>query len=193
MTDLTIKRHIGVLNNTGSRIVVVFRKIPDDEKHCLVVESDRLPDRYHDSLHDIVNSVEAQSTVELSEVLNRRVFPDGQNALQALHYGHFLRKAEVKMVTLYPKPGRALPLELLNAEVDGKVPEYIQAQEQEKKEAETVPTDNSAIAKGLILQAELLEEDARQKREEAYELMPSLRPKSKSKKKAEVEQTSTNV
>lgn len=180
MTDLTLKRHVGVLNNTGTRVVVVFRKIPGDEKFCLVVESDRLPERYHDSLHNIVNSIEGQSTVELSEVLNRHVFSDGQNALQALHYGNYLRRTPVDIVTLYPKPGRSLPLALLNAEVDGKMDQYMdeynKQQETEQAQAQVKPADVAAIAQGLLIQAELLEADAKQKREEAYGMMPELRP-----------------
>ena len=47
MVDFT--KHVG-RNKNGTRLVVVFREIPDDEEHCLVVETDSLSDMYHDQL-----------------------------------------------------------------------------------------------------------------------------------------------
>lgn len=180
-----MKKHTGVLNNTGVRCIVVFRKLPDDPGNCLTVETERLPDMYHDKLIEIVNSKEAQESNDFYEVLNRRTFPDGLNALQALHYKGFLRKQSIDLVTLYPFPGQALPLALANAQADGTMNEY-QAQKNEEAQAEAnapidpaapIDLDNaSSIAQGLLVQAELLEMEATSKREEAYALAPSLRP-----------------
>jgi len=43
-----LKKHSGQLANTGVRVAVVFRKLPNDETNCLIVETERLPDSYHD-------------------------------------------------------------------------------------------------------------------------------------------------
>ena len=43
-------RHIGRVPNTGARIVVVFRQLPDEPDQALIVYSDALTDRYHDDL-----------------------------------------------------------------------------------------------------------------------------------------------
>lgn len=180
-----LKKHSGSLKNTGVRVAVVFRKLPNDEKTCLIVETERLPDSYHDYVIQTLNSREASETNEFYEVLNRRTFPDGTNCLTSLHQRGFLRREPVDNVTMMPLPGHAVPLALINATIDKKVDEYIASQ---KTEVETqivdpiaaavasVKSDPVAIAKGLIAQAELLESDAAAKREEAYTLHPESRP-----------------
>jgi hypothetical protein len=179
-----LKKHVGTLNNTGVRVAVVFRKLPNDETNCLIVETERIPDSYHDYMIQCANSKEAAETNEFYEVLNRRTFPDGQNCLTALHQRGFLRKEPVSNITMIPLPGHMVPLALINATIDKKVDEYKAKQAgQQVVEPVVLPTipavpgiDTSAIAKGLLLQAELLEKDAAAKREEAYALDPSSRP-----------------
>ena len=176
-----LKKHSGQLLNTGVRIAVVFRKLPNDETNCLIVETERLPDSYHDYLIQCLNSKESVETNDFYEVLNRRTFPDGLNCLTALHQKGFLRKEPVTNITMLPLPGQAVPLALINATIDKKVDEYIA-----KQNAVVAPTiaetiaavkqDPVAVAKGLILQAELLEKDALAKREEAYALDPTSKP-----------------
>jgi hypothetical protein len=82
---------------------------------------------------------------------------------------------------MLPLPGQAVPLALINATIDKKVDEYMAKQKAvaEPTIAETVAAvmqDPVAVAKGLILQAELLEKDAAAKREEAYALDPDSKP-----------------
>lgn len=184
-----LKKHLGQLKNTGVRVAVVFRKIPTDETSCLIVETERLPDSYHDYMQQVLNSKEASETNEFFEILNRRTFPDGTNCLTALHQRGFLRKEPVSNITMLPLPGHAVPLELINATIDKTVDAYVAKQAQQAKSPQTgvndvdslvesvaVKVDPVAIAKGLILQAELLEADATAKREEAYALHPESRP-----------------
>jgi len=176
-----LKKHAGQLANTGVRVAVVFRKLPNDDSSCLIVETERLPDSYHDYLIQCLNSREAVETNDFYEVLNRRTFPDGLNCLTALHQRGFLRKEPVSNIKMLPLPGQAVPLELINATIDNKVVEYKakQARESTTTVDETVASvmrDPIGIAKGLISQAELLEADASAKREEAYKLAPELKP-----------------
>ena len=65
-----LKKHAGVLKNTGVRVAVVFRKLPTDEKTCLIVETERLPDSYHDYVIQTLNSV---SYTHLTLPTNREV------------------------------------------------------------------------------------------------------------------------
>lgn len=190
-----LKKHAGQLANTGVRVAVVFRKLPNDENSCLIVETERLPDSYHDYLIQCLNSKEAVETNDFYEVLNRRTFPDGLNCLSALHQRGHLRKEPVTNVTMLPLPGQAVPLALINATIDKKVDEYIKKQsapnvvtpavEDTRTQAEKAATaeelaarmqDPNALAKSLILAAEQLEKDALSKREEAYALAPELKP-----------------
>ena len=178
-----LKKHMGQLANTGVRVAVVFRKIPNDENNCLIVETERLPDSYHDYIIQTLNSREASETNDFYEVLNRRTFPDGTNCLTSLHQRAYLRKEPVSNVTMLPLPGHAVPLALINATIDKKVDEYkantakaAQADIAGVVAAAMPKADPVALAKGLILQAELLEADAAAKREEAYTLDPESRP-----------------
>lgn len=178
-----LKKHMGQLANTGVRVAVVFRKIPNDENNCLIVETERLPDSYHDYVIQCLNSREAAETNDFFEVLNRRTFPDGTNCLTSLHQRAFLRKEPVSNVTMLPLPGHAVPLALINATIDKKVDEYkantakaAQADIADVVKSVMPKGDPVALAKGLILQAELLEADANAKREEAYALDPESRP-----------------
>lgn len=174
-----LKKHAGKLDNTGVRVAVVFRKLPNDEQHCLIVETERLPDSYHDYMIQSLNSKEAAETNDFFEVLNRRTFPDGLNCLTALHQRGFLRKEKISNVTMLPLPGQAVPLALINATIDNKLNEYT-AGTTNAAETTAVKEDlvgnPTEIARGLILQAELLEKDAAAKREEAYALAPELKP-----------------
>jgi hypothetical protein len=189
-----LKKHAGQLGNTGVRVAVVFRKLPNDNKNCLIVETERLPDSYHDYIIQCLNSKEAKETNDFYEVLNRRTFPDGLNCLTALHQKGFLRKEPVTNVTMLPLPGQAVPLALINATIDKTIDQYMNAQKEallppvpedtrtpaEKKAAAELLAaemqDPKAPAKALIAQAELLEKDAAAKREEAYALDPDLKP-----------------
>lgn len=186
-----LKKHTGQLSNTGVRVAVVFRKLPNDESHCLIVETERLPDSYHDYVIQCLNSKESLETNEFYEVLNRRTFPDGLNCLTALHQRGYLRKEPVSNVTMIPLPGQAVPLSLINATIDKKLDEYMNKQaDTPKKEDTRTPAEKQAaaealaakmqdpvsLAKDLILQAELLEQEANAKREEAYAMAPDLRP-----------------
>ena len=176
-----LKKHSGLLKNTGVRVAVVFRKLPTDDKTCLIVETEKLPDSYHDYVIQTLNSREASETNDFYEVLNRRTFPDGTNCLTSLHQRGFLRREPVTNITMMPLPGQAVPLELINATIDKKIDEYMARQNAAATAilppvAELPAGDPEATAKGLILQAELLEADATAKREQAYALHPESRP-----------------
>lgn len=191
-----LKKHSGLLANTGVRVAVVFRKLPTDDKSCLIVETERLPDSYHDSLIQALNSKEAAETNDFYEVLNRRTFPDGTNCLTSLHQRGFLRKEPITNVNMVPLPGQSVPLGLINATIDKKVDEYVAAQAQAKAQVEDTRTpaekqaaaealaakmqgievDHTAKARALIEAAEALEQQAAQKREEAYTIAPELKP-----------------
>jgi len=181
-----LKKHQGQLSNTGVRVAVVFRKLPNDENQCLIVETERLPDSYHDNIIQVLNSREALETNDFYEVLNRRTFPDGTNCLTSLHQRGYLRKEPVSNVIMYPLPGQAVPLALINATIDGKLDQYRsqtpppandkQMISDTLVQAQKTNQDPADIARGLIAQAELLEQDAATRREQAYQMAPELRP-----------------
>lgn len=190
MTKLT--KHVGRINNTNRRCVVVFRELPDDPENALIVDTDGLQDRLHENIITVVNSREAQATNNLYEVFNRRSFYDGNNMLQALHTKGLLRKVPVDLVTLYPMPNRPLALRTVNdmikggdkplEEATGSAPAAQQEQVQPVEQAGPPMDDNEAAAYNMLKQAELMEADALRKREEAYKMDPKLKPENKDQK-----------
>lgn len=177
---MELQKHVGILKNTGARVAVIFRSIPTEEHNCLIVETDRLTDMYHDNIMEFLRSREASETNNFYEVLHRRSFSDGSNALTALNNQKLMRKVAVEDVTMLPMPGRELPLAILNEQIDGKT-SVTETQEVPKpKEMVDQTVENpSEVATGLLMQAALLEEEAERKRNEAYALAPELREKRK--------------
>ena len=198
-------RHVGVINNTGKNVAVVFMTLPDDDQNCLVVDMDALPEIFQESIKKIIESNEAQQTQNLGDVLGRRMSPDGSNTtvLMKLHQAQRLQKLPVDLISLVPRRGLTWPLRdvlaamkaaeqpAVDPDLDPDAAEIVK-QEVSKFNAfannieATSSEGNQAQARDLIRMAEMLEADAAQRRSRAYQLAPELAPKNKSKsKKAE--------
>jgi hypothetical protein len=190
-------KHVGVLNNTGKNVVVVFMRLPNDSNNSLVIDTDALPDQFNESLRKIVESVEGQQSKDLADVLSRRMSPDGSNMtlLEKFHHAGRLEKVPVTHVTMTPRKGIRWPLtDVLKAmdesasdlptNFDDLDPETRAAIASEVKKfnvhANNLDGEASANKKdqamSLIRQAELMEADAISMRTKAYQMDPSLRP-----------------
>ena len=206
------KKHVG-RNKNGTRLAVVFREIPGAEDSCLCVETDSLSEMYHDQLLREIDSRDAQQTVDLFKILERRHFGDGQQMLNALHNKGLLRKYPVIEITMVPMPNREVSLELVNKQIKG---EDISDYETERDEVVEISKVDSPVvvdteaglvkpplqavevepvaigtsdanpaevaAESKLLQARLMEEDAKKMREEAYALNPALKKGGRPKK-----------
>lgn len=194
-------KHVGILNNTGKNVVVVFMRLPNDPNHALVIDTDALPDQYNESLRKIVESVEGQQSKDLAEVIGRRISPDGSNLtlLEKFHNAGRLEKVPVNLITMTPRKGIRWPLtDILKAidenasdtptNFDDLDPETRAALAAEVKKfnvhASNLDNEQNVNRKdeavGLIRQAELLEADAIAMRTKAYKIDPSLKPAEKS-------------
>lgn len=170
-----MKRHVGTVKNTGARIVLVYRKLPDDNENCLVIMTDALPDQYIDVVLGLVNSREAQETVDLFNVMYRHSFGNGSNILQTMHEQKFLVKMPVDSIDMQLFVGKSVPLRLVNESIDGVAPKS-EEPKKEFKPLEVVP-DPEPISKEeqaqlLVSEAELLELRAKELREQANALNP---------------------
>lgn len=190
-----LMKHVGKIGEKPC--VVVFREVPNEPENCLIVESNSLNDQKHDDLMNVVQSAEAQESNNIADVLSRRQFSDGSNMLNDLHFSKKLQKVSVDLVFLTPTPSDKVSLKEVNAEINklegGYTPpktDPVNVDTQRISEsAETVAPDAS-VAESLLVQAELLEQDAKSlledaeaKKSEAYKLDPSLKPKKSSTKK----------
>lgn len=197
----TLMKHVGKFGEKPC--LIVFRELPGEAEYCLIVQTDNLDNRLHDDLMNVIQSVEAQTSSNISDVLHRRQFSDGSNMLSTLHYAKKLQKVPVSHVSLTPTPGQSVPLADVNVEIrkleGGYVPPIteqpteqirVTTKEIEGTQANTVEhTAVDGVARNLLTQAQLMEDDANQllveaeaKKAEAYRLDPSLRGPGRPKK-----------
>lgn len=175
------KKHVGRIRNTDRRCVVVFMQIQGKEDHALIVDTDALPDRFHDALMDIVDSVEGQNTTHLYTLLSRRILPDtGVDMLNALYGYGLLRPVPIDNIVMYPSPNNPCPLRTIVDFMNGQTTPTVESANLdnrilENQKAEKVQ-EQVAMAKNILAQAADLEAEANRKREQAYRLAPSLRP-----------------
>ncbi len=192
-------KHVGYDITSKRKYVVVFRELPEDTKNALVVETATLTDRYHDGLMSAVESTEAQNNDDLYKVLDRKLFFDGENVLAHLHVKKFLKKVATDTVILSPTPGTEISLDKYNEELGSIViPEESSDKPSDFVAGEKEQQDTMGIARNLIIQAQLLEEDARRKRAEAEKVHPGIndetkRPRGRPKKDSPVSPLLNNV
>lgn len=115
-----MKKHVGMVENTGKRCVVVFREIYDEEGNiiepdkCLVIEIENLPDFAYQDIVSIVESGPAQNNPNLYEVLARTRLSDNSIVLQWLHNNNRLRKYDTSKIVMKPTESYSIKLNKLN-------------------------------------------------------------------------------
>lgn len=181
-------KHVGEYG--GKPCVVLFRQVPNEPENCLIVPSAGLENDVHDAIMNTISGPSGQSSNEISEVLQRGTLPDGSNMLSYLHFNGKIVKVAVAQVSLVPVPNQKIPLADVNAELKrldaGNPPLITEADSTvQPPTTNTLPVDAEG-AQGLLVQAELMEQDANRmlaeaeaKKNEAYNLDPSLKPAKK--------------
>lgn len=107
-------KHIGRIKNTGVKVLVVFRTLPGESNTALVLPVANLPDHYHDSIMELVETEQAQEAFELGEILFIRAFPDGRPMLTAMQADSRLQKVSTDTVVMTPNTTDSIPLSELN-------------------------------------------------------------------------------
>jgi hypothetical protein len=82
---------------------------------ALVVQTAPLPDQYHNSIIDLVDSDTGQDSWEFGEILFARPFPDGRPMLQALQADNRLNRINTDNIIMTPTPNTEILLSDLNA------------------------------------------------------------------------------
>jgi hypothetical protein len=203
-------KHVGKVKNTGSKVLVVFRTLPGESNTALVLPTATLPDIYHNSIMELVETDMAQQSYELGEIMFVRSFPDGRNMLQAMQLDGRLQKVATDNITMTPTPVSEIPLDQLNVLIaeqknctvddlctfvkgykkDDAAEVQTAATVDEVKQSEPTmslqasnnePLTDTAIAKSYRSQADALYKEAALLRKQADELDP---PKKKVNAKA---------
>jgi hypothetical protein len=107
-------KHVGKMKNNSARVAVIYRTLPGEPTNALVVGTNGLPDSYHDSLMELIESESGQQATELADMLAVRRFPDGAVMLSWLHARGHLKKVPTNMVLMIPNNQTQVPLNELN-------------------------------------------------------------------------------
>jgi hypothetical protein len=107
-------KHIGRIQNTGAKVLVVFRTLPGESNMALVLPVAQLPDQYHDSIMTLVETDQAQDAFEFGEIMHIRPFPDGRPMLRAMQADNRLIKVPTDSVMMTPTTNDTVLLANLN-------------------------------------------------------------------------------
>lgn len=174
---MTMVKHVGVVENTGTRCVVVFREVPGEPDNCLIVGSDTLPDVYHEGVMRLVESDEGQQIGDIGDLMSRRFFADGKNMLETLHVSKLLQKLPSRLIMLTPNKGTSVKLSEVNKLIREQTGNKPQTTEIVNEPAIEQDTAKQMLNRAEVLEAQMAEmqEEATRLKEEAYLLDPSLR------------------
>ena len=169
-------KHVGQVNSTGKKCVVVFREIPGADDSCLVVETETLPQLYHDDLITAVESAAAQEDMDFYKYATRTTLHDGRNMLEAMHLSGWMRKFPTSEVTMLPTREIKISLHDLNKQLsslnkDGRTTSGDISAEQEPSNAPGTLSD-SQIANQMRSQAAYFKKEAERLYAEANTLDP---------------------
>jgi len=109
-------KHVGKHNN--KKIVILWRKVPNEDHMALVTYSDTLPRMIHDEVMKQLESAIGQNATEFSDVLFRTVMADGRNALEVLHKEGFIKKVPTSQILVTPTVKSSVRLDELNSILD---------------------------------------------------------------------------
>lgn len=100
-------RHVGTC---GDKRVAIIIQDPQATHEVHVIDTDALPDPYHQNLMDMIMRPEAQASKWLGEYLHRQMFFDGTNALRRLYEMGWITQVPVTSVYLTPRPNQRISL-----------------------------------------------------------------------------------
>lgn len=167
-------KHVGKLSD-GTKVVVVFRELPGDSTHALVVKTAQLNPELHDDLMRMVDGV-GQTDKDFYQVASRTLLTNGGKALESLHVTGKLTKVLVSDVTMMPSPNTSISLTELNSQLNAMHPSKTTSRDmvgvERTQRKPNDPLDDKSIAEGLRRQALQYEAEATKLRKEANSLDP---------------------
>jgi len=109
-------KHVGKHNN--KKIVLLWRRVPNEGHMALVAYSDTLPRMIHDEVMKQLESPVGQNAKDFSDVLFRTIMADGRNALEVMHREGFIKKVPCNQVLITPTRKSSVRLDELNDILD---------------------------------------------------------------------------
>jgi hypothetical protein len=107
-------KHIGRIKGSGSKVLVVFRTLPGESDHALVLPVGSLTPDQHDSIMKLVETPQAQDAFEFGEMMFIRSFTDGKLMLTACQRENLLAKVPTTNIIMTPNTSDEVVLSDLN-------------------------------------------------------------------------------
>lgn len=181
-------KHVGQVMSTQDKCIVVFRTVPKEPENCLIVQTADLTEEDHNDFINEVESISAQQIDDLAPHLHTRFFRDGSNMLQKLDQSGKLIKIPCNKIMMTPTPQDNISLSELNDYLKT-LADPLKDKSTESKQVDTVVAgddvkspsitersdgvlDDFTLAKGFLSQADTMEAEAKNLREQAYDLIP---------------------
>lgn len=102
------------MDNTNSKVLVVFRTLPGEADHALVLPVSNLAPQDHDTIMTLVETAQAQQAFEFGEIMFIRTFSDGRSMLKAARADGILVRVPTDKVIMTPDTVNQIRLSDLN-------------------------------------------------------------------------------
>lgn len=102
----SMTKHVGVYNDKKCVIVL---QLPEATSEVHIIDTESLPELYHQNLMEILMSPEGQAAMWLGEVLARKMLYDGTNALRTFYEKNYIIPVSSSNVLLSPLPNHLIP------------------------------------------------------------------------------------
>jgi hypothetical protein len=198
-------KHVGRIAKTGKKCIVAYRVIPGEPDSCLVIPTQSLEAAQHDSVIKLVESNAGQNAYEFAEAMHRNTLPDGMNMLVGLSKFGKLVKVKTDTIEMTPDSKSSVNLAELNKAIaeqkgvtvadlalkgpDGQTVQPETAVETTTSDpvgdytTQTQTTDgvltDEQLAAQYRSQADSLFKEAKRLREQAEELVPTKKKRTK--------------
>ena len=107
-------KHIGRLKDSNAKVLVVFRTLPGEADHALVLPVSNLSTEDHDAIMNLIETQQAQDAFEFGEIMFIRKFSDSRNMLQAANADKLLMRIPTDHVIMTPNTNDEILLSELN-------------------------------------------------------------------------------
>lgn len=109
-------KHLGRIGDR--KVIVLWRKVPQEDHMCLVIHPEILPVVWAESIMQILEGDVGQASNSFADVLHRSMFPDGKLILETLHREQKIKKVRTEDVIMTPTPTSTVRLDELNTIID---------------------------------------------------------------------------
>jgi hypothetical protein len=109
---MSVLKHVGRHNN--KKVAIVYRTVPSEDHMALVLYTESIPSLIHDEAMKCLESEIGQQAKELADALFRHTMSDGNNCLETIHRGGYLKKVPTKQVIVTVNSTSSCRLDELN-------------------------------------------------------------------------------